>query len=64
VLLITKYGFSVSEEDIRVVVKRLTNQLWKLIPMREHEEDWEKQLNTVLIEIAGLNEIFIDPHFL
>lgn len=63
-LLITKYGFSVSEEDIRVVVKRLTNQLWKLIPMREHEEDWEKQLNTVLIEIAGLNEIFIDPHFL
>lgn len=32
--------------------------------MREHEEDWEKQLNTVLIEIAGLNEIFIDPHFL
>ena len=63
-LLITKYGFSVSEEDIRVVIKRLTNQLWKLIPMREHEEDWEKQLNTVLIEIAGLNEIFIDPHFL
>ena len=63
-LLITKYGFSVSEENIRVVVKRLTNQLCKLIPMREHEEDWEKQLNTVLIEIAGLNEIFIDPHFL
>ena len=63
-LLITKYGFNISEEDIRVTVKRLTNQLWKLIPMREHEEDWEKQLNTVLIEIAGLNEIFIDPHFL
>ena len=62
--MITKYGFSVSEEDIRIIVKRLTNQLWKLIPMREHEEDWKKQLNTVLIEIAGLNEIFIDPHFL
>ena len=26
--------------------------------MREHEEDWEKQLNTVILEIAGLNEIF------
>ena len=45
-------------------VKRLTNQLWKLIPMREHEEDWQKQLDTVIIEIAGLNEIFITPHFL
>ena len=21
-------------------VNRLTNQLWKLIPMRENEEDW------------------------
>jgi hypothetical protein len=32
--------------------------------MRENQEDWEKQLNTVLIEIAGLNEIFSDPQFL
>ena len=44
---------------------RLTNQIWKLIPMREHEEDWKKQLDTVIIEIAGLNEIFIlEPQFL
>lgn len=27
--------------------------------MREHEEDWGRQLETVIIEIAGLNEIFI-----
>ena len=27
--------------------------------MRENDEDWKKQLNSVLIEIAGLNEIFI-----
>ena len=33
--------------------------------MREHEEDWKKQLDTVIIEIAGLNEIFIQkPQFL
>ena len=32
--------------------------------MREHEEDWSKQLNTVIIEIAGMNEIFLDPQFL
>ena len=46
-------------------VKRLTNQLWKLIPMRENEEDWKKQLDTVIIEIAGLNEVFVStPQFL
>ncbi len=38
--------------------------MWKLIPMRENDEDWQKQLNTVIIEIAGMNEIFIHPQFL
>lgn len=33
--------------------------------MFEHEEDWQKQLDTVIIEIAGLNEIFLfEPQFL
>mgnify|MGYP003463192171 CR=1 FL=1 len=61
----TKYLFDFRKEDIDVNVRRLTNQMWKLIPMREHEEDWPKQLDTVIIEIAGLNEIFIwSPQFL
>ena len=32
--------------------------------MREHEEDWQKQLDTVILEIAGLNEIFISASFI
>ena len=44
---------------------RLTNQLWKLIPMRENNEDWHKQLDTMIIEVVGLKEIFIsNPLFL
>ena len=27
--------------------------------MRENEEDWEKQLDTVLLEITGVNEVFM-----
>lgn len=27
--------------------------------MRENKEDWKKQLSTVIIEVAGLNEIFV-----
>lgn len=61
----TKYGFNFSKEVIDKNTTRLINQLWKLIPMRENEENWEKQLNTVTIEIAGLNEIFSEaPQFL
>jgi hypothetical protein len=33
--------------------------------MKEQEENWEKQLDIVILEIAGLNEIFIsNPLFL
>ena len=63
-MLSTKYDFTISKEDFNVNIRRLTNQFWKLIPMRENEEDWQKQLDTVIIEIAGLNEIFISPLFL
>ena len=39
--------------------------MWKLIPMKEHEEEWDKQLDTVIIEITGLKEIFLEhPDFL
>ena len=27
--------------------------------MRENEEDWNKQLDTLILEITGLNEIFV-----
>ena len=54
--------------DPQIVEKnivRLINQLWKLIPMRENNEDWEKQLNTVIIEVAGLGQVFNqEPQFL
>ena len=64
-LQINQFNFSFPKEVIDANIQRLTNQLWKLIPMRENNEDWEKQLNTVIIEIAGLNEIFIStPQFL
>ena len=56
-----KYEIEFTDEQVKSNVQRLTNQLWKLIPMREHNEDWQKQLETVLIEIVGLNELFTSP---
>jgi hypothetical protein len=37
-----KYNIGFPKEVIKNEVLRLTNQLWKLIPMRENEEDWHK----------------------
>lgn len=39
---------------------RLVNQIWKLLPMRENQENWQKQLNSVLNELYGLHNIFGD----
>lgn len=65
-ITINKYDLEItSPEAFEKNVTRLTNQMWKLIPMKENDEDWEKQLNTVILEIAGLNKIFIEnPQFL
>ena len=56
--MMTKYNFDIPDETIEFNINRLTNQIWKLIPMYENNEDWSKQLSTVIIEVAGLNEIF------
>lgn len=64
--MMTKYNCEISSQvTFEKNISRLTNQTWKLIPMKENNEDWEKQLDTVILEIAGLNEIFIEnPQFL
>lgn len=54
-----KYDITFSKEEFNNEIMRLTNQLWKLIPMRENDEDWHKQLETVIIDIAGKDEIFL-----
>lgn len=47
-------------------LKRLTNQMWKLIPMRENEENWLAQLDLVINELLGIKDIYMvaDEHFL
>lgn len=60
----TKYNFNIDNNLINTNINRLTNQIWKLIPMRENEEDWLSQLNTVIIELTGLGEIFNDSQYL
>ena len=60
-----KYNISFDKKVLQKNIERLINQIWKLIPMKEKGEDWEKHLSTVIIEITGYNEIFYnEPIFL
>lgn len=64
-MMMDKYNLDFPNEALTAEIKRLTNQVWKLIPMRENHEDWQRQLTAVIIEVTGLKEIFLcDSHLL
>lgn len=44
---------------------RLTNQIFKLLPMYENDEDWGKQQQTIILELQGYNDMFVNnPAFM
>lgn len=54
------YNIEFNNSLITQDLRRLINQIWKLLPMRENEEDWQKQLDSVLVELRGLYVMFGD----
>ena len=59
-MVIQKTDQDFSNVIITKDLRRLINQIWKLLPMRENNEDWQKQLSSVLVELYGLSEMFGD----
>lgn len=56
----TKYDENVKAEVIVSNLHRLIGQIYKLLPYREEGIDWEKPLNTIQIELAGMGSLFAD----
>lgn len=56
-----KYSYLEITRKVKEADKiRLINQLWKLVPMRENNEDWQTHLNTMIEELTGLVRIYKD----
>ena len=55
-----KYDLNIDKEAIKINLSRLTNQIYKLLPLREEGGDWQKPLSTIMEEIAGMDRLFID----
>ena len=54
----TKYGMRVDEIDFELYLITLKNNIYKLLQLKEEHLDWSKYLNTVIVELSGLNELF------
>ena len=55
--MILKYNVNIEEQTIHNRLQNLINQTYKLLPSREEGADWEKPLQTVLEELAGMQRL-------
>lgn len=60
--MLIKYDAIIENKAIFENLKRLTNQIYKLLPSREEGSDWEKPLLTILEEFAGMDLLLINQH--
>lgn len=54
----TKYGMHIDEIDFELYLISLKNKIYKLLPLKEEKLEWDKYLNTILVELSGLNSLF------
>jgi hypothetical protein len=60
--MVLKYDIDIQETAITENLKRLTNQIYKLLPGREENLDWQTPLTTIMEELGGMDALLIDHH--
>ena len=55
-------GANINKEAILANLKKITNQIFKLLPNREENIDWEVPLNTIIEELSGMDKILSAYH--
>lgn len=60
--MVIKYNIEMNNEVIIKELKKITNLIYKLLPSREEDLDWEKPLETIIEELAGIDRLLIDQH--
>lgn len=60
--MILKYNIDIDSKIIKNSLKKLTNQIYKLLPTWEEAMDWHKPLTTIIEEVAGMSKLFLDHH--
>ena len=55
--MVIKYNCNVSKEAVKNTITRLTNQIYKVLPLKEENKDWKTPLTTIMEELAGMNRL-------
>lgn len=52
-------GMTIDKDAVDFNIKRIINQVYKLLPMREQGRDWLKPLETLIEQIEGMKRLII-----
>ncbi len=55
-----RYNIKIDDSILNNSLKRLTNQIYKLLPQREEGGDWKLSLSTIVEELSGMNQIWLN----
>ena len=58
--MVIKYNADIHKEAILKNIDRVTNQIFKLLPLREEGGDWQTPLKNLILEMAGMAELLKD----
>lgn len=58
--MITVFDIEVENQTIKTNLDRIGNQIYKALCLREEEKDWRKPIETLSIELLGMNQLFPD----
>ena len=58
--MVIKYNVDIQKEAIVKNIDRVTNQIFKLLPLREEGGDWQTPLKNLILELSGMAELLID----
>lgn len=52
-------GMTIDKKAVNFNIKRIINQVYKLLPMREQGRDWLKPLETLIEQIEGMKRLIV-----
>lgn len=52
-------GIMIDKKAVDFNIKKIINQVYKLLPMRQEKRDWLKPLETLIEEIEGMKQLII-----
>ena len=58
--MIIKYDAEIDDNAIAKSIEKITNQIFKLLPLREEGGDWQSPLENLILEIVGMSKLLSD----